>query len=269
MKIGVMVDDRSHLDVFATELLSAFPSGQVDVLCLRESLAGAGREAALSEIRNFVAGRAVVFNRLNDDLRRQAGHLGEVPLTGEIGEMLQSLPKLVGRPGRYSLCGDRLPLNLQWLAVREIVPGLDVPRFEYAFGANAPEIDGFERPIAKDVFDFLRWREDPSYSSRWNQFVVDRPRGEPYAVALIGDNALVHPMGKADTSRANVLKLSAAAKAAARALNHQVGGCLLFQDGEKLTFAALTPDVGVASPCGGFSRWVKTSAIQVLSKYLH
>jgi len=268
MNVGLLVEDESQPDTFSIEVIRSFPHDMVRVVALRQHLALRSPGEILDSVKSLASECALVFNRLTGDIRQQSDVLGSPLLAGVIGRALGKIDNIFGRPGRYSLSGDRLPLCLQWLSVQEEVPETSVPRFEYAFGARAPKVESFSRPIHKDVFDELRWREDPDYVCQWNAFVVDRPEGEPYAVALIGDNALVHPMGMADTGPTNLRVLSDAARRVARSLNHRVGGCLFFQDGVHLSFASFTPDIGLASACGGFRHWVRSSVLQTLSRRL-
>lgn len=147
---------------------------------------------------------------------------------------INRMPKASARAGMYGLCGDHLPLYMQWQRVKERLPDCLVPRYHYAFGSAAPNIDGFTAPIYKSVYDFRAWKQNAAPEIPWHVFVVDRPTGQPLIAAIVGDRVFFSALVEKRLQQ----QLDAYSVVIARAFGSEFGEILYFVDGDRICFAA-------------------------------
>jgi hypothetical protein len=129
--------------------------------------------------RAFLSGNTLAVSKENSRIL-------QTELEQLLRDHINNVPNASARAGMYSLCGDYLPLYLQWQKVKENLSECLTPNYQYAFGSVPPKIDGFVAPIFKTVFDFRTWKANAPPKRHWHTFVVDRPAGNPVVAVVIG-----------------------------------------------------------------------------------
>ncbi|PHV11183.1 hypothetical protein [Chitinimonas sp. BJB300] len=185
-------------------------------------------------------------------------------LQTELEDVLRShinnIPQASAKAGMYGLCGDYLPLYLQWQRVQAIVPACLVPKYQYAFGSVAPEIDDFKAPIYKSVFDFRTWKPNTPPQSLWHTFVVDRPAGQPLVAVIVGEKVFFSTALESELQQ----RLEAYSIFIAQAFGSEFGEILYFIDGDSVCFAAHSHVIRLDIPSQSLDDAVAT----VVRKYL-
>ena len=158
----------------------------------------------------------------------------QTELEDVLRKQINDIPNASARAGMYGLCGDYLPLYLQWQRVKDKLSDCLVPRYEYAFGSVAPNIADFKSPIFKSVFDFRTWKPNTPPSTFWHTFVVDRPAGVPLVAVIVGEKVFFSNGLESELQK----RLEHYSVIIARAFGSEFGEILYFIDGESVCFAA-------------------------------
>lgn len=151
-------------------------------------------------------------------------------------QAINDAPAATARAGMYGLCGDYLPLYLQWRRVGELNLSLTTPHYTYEFCSVPPDVTGFAAPIYKSVFDLRTWKPNAAPPSFWHSFVVDRPVGQPVVSVVIGQRVLV----SCAVPQATRQRIEQASVAVCKAFGTQFGEILFFHEGQQLCFAAFS-----------------------------
>ncbi|MGQ5524808.1 hypothetical protein ACUHMQ_16315 [Chitinimonas sp. PSY-7] len=173
---------------------------------------------------------------------------------------INNIPNASARAGMYGLCGDYLPLYLQWQRVQENLPDCSVPRYEYAFGSVAPEVADFKAPIYKSVFDFRTWKRNTPPKTYWHTFVVDRPAGVPLVAVIVGEKVFFSNTLESELQQ----RLEYYSVVIARAFGSEFGEILYFIDGESVCFAAHSHVIRLDIP----AQSLDDAVAEVVQKYL-
>lgn len=161
----------------------------------------------------------------------------QTELESALLDAIGACPDTTARPGMYSLCGDHLPLYLQWQRMNAACPDLPTPRYAYAFGSVAPEVGEFSHPIYKSAYDLRAWKPNSPPSFWWHTFVVERPAGQPIIASVIGMTVLLHGLVEAQSVYHRIVQVS---RQICREFGSAFGEILYFVSGETVTFAAFS-----------------------------
>lgn len=156
-----------------------------------------------------------------------------------VGAAITAARDATARPGLYSLCGDNLPLYLQWQCVHNAFLDFSIPDYAYAFGSLAPEVASFRRVVYKSAYDFKTWRPNEPPATWWHTFAVDRPAGTPVVASVVGNGVVV--MGDIDVQQSS--RICEASPVIARLFGSDFGEILYFINGTELYFGAFTHHV--------------------------
>ena len=97
------------------------------------------------------------------------------PTRKRVSIISHKFSKITSLPGLYSLCGDKLPLNLQWHQKNvSIYPKY----FEYSFGYDTSN-EGAQKPVFTEPDNYYYWKSEKNDKPRWNSFIIDKPEGLP------------------------------------------------------------------------------------------
>ncbi|MCP3161686.1 hypothetical protein [Myxococcus qinghaiensis] len=191
----------------------------------------------------------VVLNRvieISDNTRAAlsggTSHLSRGQVTYALTQVLSRYPRVIGTPGVCSPVGNLVPLVNQWRMLEARLPGLKTPRFKYGYGPEPIDPAPFTRAIWKSPFDFYTWKvSDAPPKEHWDSFVVDRPEGIPILASFLGDSTRLVPLAPdvaiPDTVRQELHALTPVLREVFGAI---MGECLLFLDGQALTFASFS-----------------------------
>ena len=138
--------------------------------------------------------------------------------------------------GLYGLCGNYLPLYLQWKQVSKLNLDLNLPRYDYAFGSLTPETQDFNNTIYKSPFDCRTWRPNSAPEQYWHSFVVERPQGMPVIAIIAHDDVLFNT----DVEPKIAERLQDYSLVLAHLFGSRFGEILYFIDGELISFAAFS-----------------------------
>lgn len=151
-------------------------------------------------------------------------------------QLIDSAERTSARTGLYGLCGDYLPLYLQWKQVRTLGLPIETPRYDYAFGVLPPATDGFANTVYKSPFDLRAWRPNEPPERDWHTFVLERPAGLPVVATIINNSVLLsQPLDQSTEQR-----LHEASRSISRLFGSTCGEILYFIDEDKLTFAVFS-----------------------------
>ena len=151
-------------------------------------------------------------------------------------QLIDSAERSSARTGLYGLCGDYLPLYLQWKQVRALDLSLETPRYDYAFGVLPPATDGFANTVYKSPFDLRAWRPNEPPEHNWHTFVVEKPAGLPVVATVVNKTVLLNQ--ELDQEREQ--RLRTASYAISRLFGSVFGEILYFVDDDKITFAVFS-----------------------------
>lgn len=150
--------------------------------------------------------------------------------------LIDSAEQASARTGLYALCGDYLPLYLQWKRVQTLDLPIVTPRYDYAFGNLPPATDGFANTIYKSPFDLRSWKPNEPPQRDWHTFVVERPAGVPVVATVINNTVLLNKALEQDSEQL----LHTASRLISQLFGTAFGEVLFFADDDKLTFAAFS-----------------------------
>ena len=254
--MALLIYSRSVPDVIASSLIRAAHPGVLlvaleDVVSqarinLRVNggyeLEGADEFLQAIAVDKFLINRAFIGK---DTLESsgQAERPSQLALQTELESALvaaiSSSSEATARPGLYSLCGDNLPLYLQWLRVRSECPEFNTPNYAYAFGSLAPEVERFKNVIYKSAYDHKAWKPNSPPAFWWHTFAVDRPDGTPVVASVIGDNAVV----VGEVANPVICMIRKQSPSIARLFGSEFGEILFFVEGSEVCFGAFTHQV--------------------------
>ncbi|OQS11257.1 hypothetical protein B0T37_07360 [Chromobacterium violaceum] len=222
---------------------------ELETLAAEDMLAGVSCEVdnrGLSFLRGARPGAVVpdgvfLINRLfmNQKLFEQAAGdavAAQTEIEAYFRQALSLTAACSSRPGMYALCGDYLPLFLQWKRASGLSFPLATPRYDYAFGRAYPEVGDFSSVVYKSPFDLRGWKPNSPPDAMWHTFSVERPKGVPVACAVLGDGVLFNPGG--DVAIPDWL--GEASVAIARLFGACFGEILYFINGESACFASFS-----------------------------
>ena len=150
--------------------------------------------------------------------------------------LIDSAEHSSGRTGLYGLCGDYLPLYLQWKNVQALGSAIATPRYDYAFGNLKPSTEGFANTIYTSPFDLRSWQPNSPPERDWHTFVVERPAGTPVIATIINNTVMLSQELAQETEQ----QLRNASHAISRLFGSIFGESLFFVDDNKITFAAFS-----------------------------
>ena len=151
-------------------------------------------------------------------------------------QCIEAVKQASARAGLYGLCGDYLPLYLQWKRVRATNLNVKLPRYDYAFGSLRPDVKDFVTTVYKSPFDLRTWRPNSPPEQDWHTFVVERPKGSAVIAILVNNSVLLNT--ELDSKTAELVRHYS------RELGHLFGSCfgeiLYFIEDDIITFAAFS-----------------------------
>ena len=151
-------------------------------------------------------------------------------------QLIDTKSKRSARTGLYGLCGDHLPLYLQWKNVRSLELAVATPRYDYAFGNLSPNIEGFSNTIYKSPYDLRSWQPNEPPERDWHTFVVERPAGIPVVATIL--NQTVELTASLDPVMEDSIRT--ASRTISRKFGSLFGEILYFVDDDTVTFAAFS-----------------------------
>jgi hypothetical protein len=254
--MALLLYSRSVPDAIASALIRAARPG-VSFMALEDVVSQArinlrvngGHElVGAHEFLDAIAAEKFLINRAfigKDTLESssQAERPSQLALQTEIESALVAAisgsRKATARPGLYSLCGDNLPLYLQWSRIRSECPDFNTPNYTYAFGSLAPEVEQFKNVIYKSAYDHKTWKPNSPPALWWHTFAVDRPDGTPVVASVIGDDAVV----VGDVAEPVICSIRKQSISMARLFGSEFGEILFFVEGSEVCFGAFTHQV--------------------------
>ncbi len=150
--------------------------------------------------------------------------------------LIDSVERSSARTGLYGLCGDYLPLYLQWKNVQTLDAAIETPRYDYAFGNLKPATEGFANTIYTSPFDLRSWQPNSPPERDWHTFVVERPAGTPVIATIINNTVMLSQELAQETEQ----RLRSAGHSISRLFGSIFGESLFFVDDDKITFAAFS-----------------------------
>lgn len=98
-----------------------------------------------------------------------------------------------------------LPLNTQWFLLNREDASIATPKFSFAMGYEAPQLDVMAHPMQKSVWSFFDWKEEQTITpleTRRHRFFVDSPTGIPVIAFYFGaDVEFVFPKENTSVDR--------------------------------------------------------------------
>lgn len=226
-------------------------SHNMHVLCLEEGIQQgkwqmdeAGRftltlpEAMQQPIKNgsYLLNRAFVYDESLQVSTEFPLKVVQLETECALHKLINAAEQTSARTGLYGLCGDHLPLYLQWKQVKTLGLSIETPRYDYAFGVLPPATDGFTNTIYKSPFDLRAWRPNEPPERDWHTFVVEKPAGIPVVASVINTSVLLSK----DLDQAIEQRLHTASRSISQLFGSIFGEVLFFVDDDRLTFAAFS-----------------------------
>lgn len=224
---------------------------KITLLCLEEgiqqgkwSLDDAGRftltlpetmSGALAK-RNYLINRAFIYDeslQVTGDFPLEVLQLETECIFRQFIDVVQ---RSSARIGLYGLCGDYLPLYLQWQNIQTLGIEIGTPRYDYAFGSVPPTIEGFANTIYTAPFDLRSWQPNSPPERHWDTFVVERPTGIPVVATIINNSVLFSETLDRNTEQF----LHSASQSISQLFGTIFGEILFFIDESNVTFAAFS-----------------------------
>lgn len=84
-----------------------------------------------------------------------------------------------------------LPLNSQWFLLSRDHASFPTPKFSFAMGYEAPQLEDMVHPMQKSVWSLFDWKEEQTITTietRRHRFFVDSPTGIPVVAFYFGDD---------------------------------------------------------------------------------
>ncbi|WP_145963972.1 hypothetical protein [Chromobacterium phragmitis] len=261
MKRMAVLFSRHAQDEVVNSLLRMDVAWELEALAAEDMLAGVSCEVddrGLSFLRGSHSGAVVpdgvfLINRLFMsqklfELASGDAVAAQTEIEVYFRQALAEVASCSSRPGMYALCGDYLPLFLQWKRARSLPFPLATPRYDYAFGRSYPEVRDFSSVVYKSPFDSRSWKPNKRPDALWHTFSVERPEGVPVACAVLGDGVLFQPCGDI----AIPSWLGEASVSITRALGGCFGEILYFINGESVCFASFSHFISSTWDTGRF-----------------
>lgn len=224
---------------------------ETNVLCLEEGiqqgswkLDNAGRfilslpEAMMTSITNgqYLLNRAFIYDESLQVTNEFPLEVVQLETECTFRHLIDSTERSSARTGLYGLCGDYLPLYLQWKNVQALDLIVDTPRYDYAFGNLKPITEGFTNTIYTSPFDLRSWQPNSPPERDWHTFVIERPAGVPVITTLINNTVLLSEELTQETEQ----RLRSTSHSISRLFGSIFGELLFFVDDDKITFAAFS-----------------------------
>ncbi|MBY0446641.1 MAG: hypothetical protein K2Q15_15710 [Burkholderiales bacterium] len=192
-------------------------------------------------------------------LSKEKPHILQTELECLLQTYINNFAKSTAKAGLYSLCGDYLPLYMQWQKVQKELPICIVPKYQYVFGSLAPDVHDFQFPIYKSTFDLRTWKPNSEPASFWHTFVVDRPKGKPVVVANIGES-IFFSEEQNDSLKIQLQKFSLII---CKIFSSEIGETLFFIDNDSICFAAFSHLIKLNIP----DEAIDEAVITLIKKY--
>ncbi len=176
---------------------------------------------------------------------------------------LKGFKKKTSLPGLYSLCGDKLPLNLQWHHLKNQA-GLDLsyPDFEYSFGYDTPQIEGLKKPVFTQPDNYYYWKSEKNDKPRWNSFIIDKPEGLPIVSYFSGSCISVQAFDESQKIEESIInKIKEYTSVIKKQFNYFMGEMVFFLENENLKFGFISPLFKISAQYQGLPSTLKTGLL--------
>ena len=169
------------------------------------------------------------------------------PCRGHINNVLENIlcdySTLIDRNNiQYSTVGILIPLFTQWQIIKLSINNIHFPEFKHASGFESIDFSEFTRAVHKEPHELYNWKPNKKPDEiKYNQFVVNRPSGNPFISFFCGTHANVNSIGVTQKLTHELKdRILTYTKLISKIFNCVIGECLWFIDGQKITFASFS-----------------------------
>lgn len=165
---------------------------------------------------------------------------------------IEAFPLALAKPGPGGLSGNRFSLPQQWGIVQRADIGILTP--DYFLGnPKYSLLKETDLTVHSTPYNYYYWKPGvPSCKKEEVNFSFSRPFGTPIICSILGEEVFVFPyFEKASLDQSMESQLIAIARQLAMTFEYSIAECMLFVDGNKITFGMIS-NIPYASRKKGF-----------------
>jgi hypothetical protein len=147
---------------------------------------------------------------------------------------LSSFREILGKPGPFGLCGNQLPLPVQWHLVQKENISVRVPRYILDPSCSLELGEESNSYVSGDLYSYYHW--EPEANGNVGKFIYERPKGDPVLVQWVQGATEIQMMGVGEVPGNKRERLVSLTRQIAHVLEQDIAEFLYFVDCDQVTF---------------------------------
>lgn len=154
---------------------------------------------------------------------------------------IEAFPLALAKPGPGGLSGNRFSLPQQWGIVQKADIGISTPDYFLGNPKYSP-LKKNDLNVHSMPYNYYYWKPDfPLCEKEKINFSFSRPPGNPIICSIFAEDIFVFPyFEKTSIDQSMESQLIAVARKLATTFEYYIAECMLFVDGNKITFGMIS-----------------------------